>query len=109
MRFLVLFLLALGQIINCIGWIGFAAIVDKTIFAYKSENLSTAQINYMSMIFLLMFVFVNFISVWVIENKGIRASFLIGVSIQVVGFWFRQFINESFNYCLIGQTILAIG
>ena len=76
-----LFLLSIAQIMNCTGWICFAPISSKIIFAYKSESVSTFEINYLSFIFMIMFLPMNFISIWVIEKKGLRTAILAGVGI----------------------------
>ena len=64
--------------------------------------MSLEQVDFLSMVFYITYVLVNPISVYIIENKGIRCSLILGVLTQVVGFWVRAMIDESFVYCLVG-------
>ena len=68
---------------NTAGWIGFAPIADKVMFAYNDgdRSISESQVNYLSWIFMIMFLPMNFVSVWVIENKGLRISLIIAIAI----------------------------
>ena len=93
---------------NAAGWIGFAPIVNKVLFAYN-DGISDSQINYLSWIFMIMFVPMNFISVWVIENKRLRVAILMGTTIQTVGFWTRQLMENNFVYIPIGRHSLLLG
>ena len=56
-----------------------------------------------------MFLPVNFISTWVIETKGLKWALLLGVGIQTVGLWTRQFCTHGFYFVFAGQTFIAIG
>ena len=66
---------------NAAGWIGFAPIVDKTAMAFQSENVGLKELNYMSYIFMVSFLPLNYPSVSLIEAKGIRFSLLLAVLI----------------------------
>ena len=65
-------------------------------------------VNYMSLIYLIMFVPVNFPSVAVLEKYGLRVGLIIGIGLTIVGLWLRCLINTSFIFVIIGQTVLAI-
>ena len=76
---------------NTAGWICFAAVFDKILFAYPST--SSFDINYLSWIFMIMYLPMNPPAMSYIESKGLRKSLLLGVSIQVLGFWTRTLVN----------------
>ena len=92
---------------NTAGWICFAAIVDKIKFAYPGTT--ALDINYLSWIFMIVYLPMNPIATYMIENHGLRKSLLLGVFIESIGFWLRTFINYSFNYNMLGQVLIAIG
>ena len=49
-----------------------------------------------------MYVPVNPLATWVLEKIGLRKSALIGVGIELLGFWLRTLISSSFNFVLLG-------
>jgi FLVCR family MFS transporter 7 len=106
-RYLILALFSLVQLMNTAGWICFAAIVDKIKFAYPSTT--ALDVNYLSWIFMIVYLPMNPIATSLIENHGLRKSLLLGVSIETVGFWLRTFINKGFYFNMLGQTLIAIG
>ena len=85
---------------NTAGWICFAAVFDKILFAYPEAT--TFDINLLSWIFMIMFLPMNPPSISYIESKGLRKSILLGVSIQVLGFWMRALINQGFIFVMVG-------
>jgi hypothetical protein len=95
-------MLVVALITDCIGWISFAPIVDKIIFAYESEGVTASQINYLSWSYMVAYIPVHFGSVWIIDHKGLRFSIIMGVSVQLLGFWLKLFVNKSFIFCLLG-------
>jgi len=92
---------------NTAGWICFAAVFDKILFAYP--DATDFDINFLSWIFMIMFLPMNPPAITYIENKGLRKSILVGVSIQVLGFWMRALVNNGFIFVMAGQTLLSIG
>ena len=85
---------------NTAGWICFAAIVDKIKFAYPGTT--ALDINYLSWIFMIVFLPLNPIATYMIEKHGLRKSLLLGVYIETIGFWLRTFINSGFLYNMLG-------
>jgi hypothetical protein len=64
---------------NTAGWICFAAIPDKILFAYSETN--NFDMNYLSFIFMVVFLPINPISTSIIEKYGLRKTLLIGAGI----------------------------
>ena len=71
--------------------------------------MSLFLINYMSQIYMLMFVPVNFPSVAVLDNYGLRTGVTLGMGLTTLGIWLRCLSGQSFTYAVIGQTVMAIG
>jgi hypothetical protein len=65
-------------------------------------------INYMSQIYMIMFLPINFLSVTALDKWGLRYGIIIGIVLTVLGLWLRCLINYSFSTVVIGQTVLAI-
>ena len=72
---------------NTAGWICYAAIVDKIRFAYPETT--NFDINYLSWIYMIAFLPMNPIATAYIETNGLRKALLLGIAIQVIGFWIR--------------------
>lgn len=61
------------------------------------------------MLYMIMYIIVNFFSNWVLDTKGIRVGVLIGTLLTAVGAFFRCFINTSFSFVVFGQMLCATG
>ena len=79
-RFVILFLFSIAQVLNTTSWISFAPILEKLLFAYDGQA-TEFNINFLSWIFMIMFLPMNLPSVWFIEKKGLRASLIVGILI----------------------------
>jgi hypothetical protein len=89
------------------GWIGFASIHKKILYAYK-PSFDDNTIDMLTWIPFAIFVPFSFLSMWVIENRGVKFSIRVGVSIQMVGYWFWGFLNHSVPLMILGVTLIAI-
>ena len=63
----------------------------------------------MTLSYLLLFAFANFPSVYMLDKFGLRNGVIVGILLTAVGLWIRCLINTSFLYCIIGQTLMALG
>ncbi|CDW88459.1 major facilitator superfamily protein [Stylonychia lemnae] len=54
------------------------------------------------------FIFMNFPSVAALDKRGLRFGLVIGSLLTAIGCWFRCFLNYSFWFAIVGQTIMAI-
>eukprot|EP00347_Sterkiella_histriomuscorum_P005502 403356370 len=104
-RFLALILFSLCTSINSCGWICFAPIGDVL---QKNYGVSIFIINYLSQIYMIMYLPLNFPSVYALDKLGLRWGVLIGIALTALGLWVRCLINYSFAWVIVGQTILAI-
>ena len=108
-RFSNMILFALAMVMNSMGWLTFAPITKKMFQNYGDNGLKVEYWNYLFCVYMLTFVPTNFVSLWVIEQKGLRTSIIIGTGLQLIGFWLRLFLKESQWYLIIGQVFLGVG
>ena len=55
------------------------------------------------------FLPVNFPSIVALDQGGLKLAVLIGISLTTIGLVLRIFIDQSFTWVLIGQTLMAFG
>ena len=99
MRFLVLFLFSLATMTNAIGWICFAPIFSLLQISYGATLIS---INYLASSYMIMFVPMNFPSVFALDKYGLKIGVCLGIVLTTVGLWLRCLINESFWMVIVG-------
>jgi len=63
----------------------------------------------MSMSLMLFFVPMCLPSTYVLDKYGLRVGMLIGFFLQALGIIIKCFLNYSFWFALIGQTMVALG
>lgn len=59
-------------------------------------------INYMSLIYMVMFLPVNFPSVTALDKWGLRYGVIIGIGLTVIGLWVRCLLNYTFISAIVG-------
>ena len=67
------------------------------------------MVNMMSYSFMVLYLPMNFPCVYIVENYGLRWGVIGGIVSTTLGLWIRCFINQSFFFALLGNTIMAIG
>jgi MFS family permease len=58
---------------------------------------------------MIMYVFINFPSNWVLDVKGIKKGIVTGGVLTVIGSGIRCLASYSFYFVIIGQVVCAIG
>lgn len=58
---------------------------------------------------MLIFVPVNLPCTHITDKYGLRVGLLIGWTLQTIGIAMKTFLNRSFWYATVGQTIMAVG
>jgi fucose permease len=64
--------------------------------------VSLFTVNYLSLIYMFLFIPMNFPSTIILDKFGLRVGVLLGLAITVVGLWLRCAINTSFYYVVAG-------
>ncbi len=95
-RYLQLFLYGMGSFVNGMIWISFASITDEAAVYY---DLYRTDINYLSLIFMLLYIPGSFLSNWIFSQYQLRYSIVIACILDALG--------TSMRYCstLWGSSI----
>ena len=105
-RWFMLLMFCCCTCINGLGWINFVPIFSLLQEVYGQ---SLFNVNYLAMCYMVLFLPVNFPSVIALDKYGLKTGVLIGISFTTAGLCMRIFINESFTWVMVGQTLMAIG
>ncbi|CAF4873324.1 unnamed protein product [Rotaria sp. Silwood1] len=110
-RWLYLVCICLANMSNAILWINFASIAN---LAKNYFNVSYADINWLSLIFMVVCSIFTIPSTWAIDQFGIRFGILTGVWMNLIGGCFRVistwgFVSVKSRYPIVfvGQFICA--
>lgn len=81
----------------------FIIIISNTRFYFlQVYDVGPTVTMMMSYVFMMLYLPVNFPSVWVVDKWGLRAGTLMGIGFTTAGYWLRCLINVNFYTCLIG-------
>ncbi|CAM5999484.1 unnamed protein product [Sphagnum balticum] len=75
----------------------------------KCYNVSDGLVTLVPMLYMIMYLFVNFPSNWILDTKGIRKGVIIGAVMTALGAGIRCMVNLSFTFVVVGQVFCAIG
>jgi MFS family permease len=87
-------------------WITFAPITSEAVTFY---NVSPMQIDLLSLIFMVVYLFVSFPASYIIDTWGIRIGIGIGVLLMGVFGFMKGFYGHSYNMVVLAQIGIAFG
>jgi MFS family permease len=87
-------------------WITFAPITSEAVAFYKVPAL---QIDLLSLIFMIVYLFVSFPASYIIDTWGIRIGIGIGAVLMGVFGFMKGFYGASYNMVVLAQIGIAIG
>lgn len=104
-RWVVLFFYSLIQAVMQLLWITFAPITGDAAAYY---NVTPLQIGFLSMSFMIVFIFVSIPASWAIDNFGIRKS--VGCAVVLTGIFalIRGFYGNNYDWVLASMIGIAI-
>ncbi|XP_053379959.1 solute carrier family 49 member A3-like [Mercenaria mercenaria] len=112
-RWIMLFIASSLNLSTSMNWITFAAAADTSVEFY---NISTLQLNILSMCFVLVTIPVGLTAAWVTDTFGLRATFMIAAWSNGVGSLLRNVsamdivpLSSKYSVVLIGQILIACG
>lgn len=105
-RFFNLTLFCLASALNQICWISLQPVADAVANAYEVDS---ALVNVISLVYMGVYLFVNFPSNYILDKYGCRIGVTIGTVLTLVGMWVKCLVNQSLWVCVGGQMIAAIG
>jgi MFS family permease len=105
-RWVVLLVFMAVIAVNQILWITFGAITSD---AAKFYGVSELSIGYLSLSFLVVYIFVSFPASWVIDTYGLRVGIGIGAVLTGVFGLVRGLVATNYTWVLVAQIAIAIG
>jgi cyanate permease len=113
-RFSVLAVFCLNNVVSSAEWITFAPIADAVRIKYQ---ISASQVNWLSLIFMLLYGPFTALCAWSIRNFGLRKSVVSNSAVMAVGsllrwwscYWIDTNCHFAYFLLLMGQGIVAAG
>jgi MFS family permease len=105
-RWVVLLVYFLINALMQIQWIAFAPITSEAVTFYKVPAL---QIDLLSLIFMIVYLFVSFPASYIIDTWGIRIGIGIGAALMGIFGLIKGIHGASYNMVIIAQIGIAVG
>lgn len=105
-RWVILLVYFLINALMQIQWIAFAPITSEAVAFYKVPAL---QIDLLSLIFMIVYLFVSLPASYIIDTWGIRIGIGIGASLMGIFGFMKGFYGASYNMIVIAQIGIAVG
>ncbi|XP_068928734.1 solute carrier family 49 member A3 isoform X2 [Petaurus breviceps papuanus] len=108
------FFLLVVSLLNCSNamlWLSFAPVADKIAHHFQ---LSMMEINWLSLIYLVMSIPFGIVATWILDSFGLRCSTILCAWLNAIGSVIRLFPcftfmgNHHFLYFMIGQSFCAV-
>ena len=105
-RWVILLLFVLINLLMQIQWITFASITSE---AKQFYNVPALQIDFLSLIFMIVYIFVSIPASYVIDTWGIRIG--IGIGAALLGFFglMKGIYGASYEMVVVAQIGIAVG
>ena len=75
----------------------------------RAYGQSDAVVSIIPMCYMIVYVFVNFPSNWVLDVKGIKKGMVFGAVLTSLGAAVRCLVSTDFSFVIVGQILCAIG
>jgi len=105
-RWVVLLVYFIINILMQLQWITFAPITSGAVAFY---NVPAIQIDLLSLIFMIVYLFVSFPASYIIDTWGIRIGIGIGAVLMGVFGFIKGFYGSSYGMVVIAQIGIAVG
>lgn len=104
-RFVIVLLFTLPSFINGMCWVVFSSISNKTAETY---DVDPSIVTLVPMLYMIVYIPINFPSNWILDTKGIRKGVIIGAVMTALGASIRCMLNLHFIYAILGQFFCAV-
>ncbi|XP_045852839.1 solute carrier family 49 member A3 isoform X5 [Meles meles] len=110
-RWVFLLVLSLLNFSNATLWLSFAPVADTIAHHFF---LSTKQINWLSLIYLVASIPSGVVAIWVLDSVGLRWATIVGAWLNFAGSVFRTLpflfieIQDPFAFLMAGQSLCAL-
>jgi len=105
-RWVILFIYFLINLLMQAQWITLAPITSEAVTFY---NVSPMQIDLLSLIFMVVYLFVSIPASYIIDTWGIRIGIGIGALLMGVFGFMKGFYGNSYNMVVLAQVGIAFG
>ncbi len=105
-RWVVLLVYFLINALMQIQWIAFAPITSEAVAFY---NVSALQIDLLSLIFMIVYLFISFPASYIIDTWGIRIGIGIGAALMGVFGFIKGIYGANYKMVIIAQIGIAVG
>ena len=105
-RWVVLFVYFIINALMQIQWIAFAPITSQAVAFYKVPAI---QIDLLSLIFMIVYLFVSFPASYIIDTWGIRLGIGIGAALMGIFGFMKGFYGANYNMVILAQIGIAVG
>jgi MFS family permease len=105
-RWVVLLVYFIINVLMQLQWITFAPITSGAVAFY---NVPAIQIDLLSLIFMIVYLFVSFPASYIIDTWGIRIGIGIGAVLMGVFGFIKGFYGSSYGMVVIAQIGIAVG
>ena len=105
-RWVILAVYFLINVLMQVQWITFAPITSEAVTFY---NVSPLQIDLLSLIFMIVYLFVSFPASYIIDTYGIRIGIGIGAILMGIFGFMKGFYGTSYTMIIVAQIGIAIG
>ena len=105
-RWVVLFVYFLINALMQIQWIAFAPITSEAVAFYKVPAM---QIDLLSLIFMIVYLFVSFPASYIIDTWGIRIGIGIGAALMGIFGFMKGIYGANYNMVILAQIGIAVG
>eukprot|EP00039_Didymoeca_costata_P005797 m.84733 g.84733 ORF g.84733 m.84733 type:complete len:468 (+) comp12978_c0_seq1:206-1609(+) len=93
-RWLTLSIVLLLQMSNAMLWLAYSPIAN---IAAEHYNTSAQTINWLSLLFMVVYIPIGPVAMWCLDTKGLRYSLILASAINMVGAWIR-FAGEQLHH-----------
>jgi MFS family permease len=105
-RWVILFVYFLINALMQMQWITFAPVTSEAVTFY---GVPAIQIDLLSLIFMIVFIFVSIPASYIIDTKGIRLGIGIGATLLGIFGFIKGFCGHSYQMVVIAQIGIALG
>ncbi|XP_041950960.1 feline leukemia virus subgroup C receptor-related protein 1 [Alosa sapidissima] len=106
-RFVVLAVFSLCSLVNAFQWIQYSIISNIFSFYY---NVTSDKIDWLSIVYMLVYVPLIFPATWIMDRKGMRIAALTGAGLNCLGAWLKccSIRPDLFAVTMLGQVVCSI-
>ncbi|XP_032881210.1 feline leukemia virus subgroup C receptor-related protein 1 isoform X1 [Amblyraja radiata] len=106
-RFMILIVFSLYSMVNAFQWIQYSIISNIFSTFYQ---VSYEQIDWLSVVYMLVYVPLIFPAAWLLDKKGLRIVALLGSGLNCIGAWLKiaSVRRDLFGVTMFAQTVCSI-